>query len=43
VHCIPSTSGGRIDLLRQAISDARREGYIGDAEAGDFGDGSSRT
>jgi predicted transcriptional regulator of viral defense system len=27
-------SGGRIDLLRQAISDARREGYIGDAEAG---------
>ena len=27
-------SGGRIDLLRQAVSDARREGYIGDAEAG---------
>jgi predicted transcriptional regulator of viral defense system len=27
-------SGGRIDLLRQAISDARREGYIGSAEAG---------
>jgi predicted transcriptional regulator of viral defense system len=26
-------SGGRIDLLRQAISDARREGYIGNAEA----------
>jgi predicted transcriptional regulator of viral defense system len=26
--------GGRIDLLRQAISDARREGYIGTAEAG---------
>jgi predicted transcriptional regulator of viral defense system len=26
-------SGDRIDLLRQAISDARREGYIGDAEA----------
>ena len=28
------TSGGRIDLLRQAISDARREGYSGSAEAG---------
>ena len=27
-------AGGRIDLLRQAISDARREGYIGVAEAG---------
>jgi predicted transcriptional regulator of viral defense system len=27
-------SGGRIGLLRQAISDARREGYIGGAEAG---------
>jgi len=27
-------SGARVDLLRQAISDARREGYIGDAEAG---------
>ena len=27
-------SGSRIDLLRQAISDARREGYIRDAEAG---------
>lgn len=27
-------SSGRIDLLRQAISDARREGYIGAAEAG---------
>ena len=27
-------AGGRIDLLRQAISDARREGYIGAAEAG---------
>jgi predicted transcriptional regulator of viral defense system len=27
-------SGGRIDLLRQAIADARREGYIGGAEAG---------
>ena len=26
-------SGGRIDLVRQAISDARREGFIGDAEA----------
>jgi predicted transcriptional regulator of viral defense system len=28
------SAGGRIDLLRQAISDARREGYIGVAEAG---------
>ncbi|MFN0102348.1 MAG: hypothetical protein ACKV2U_09700 [Bryobacteraceae bacterium] len=27
-------AGGRIDLLRQAIADARREGYIGAAEAG---------
>ncbi len=27
-------SGGRIDLLRQAISGARREGYISVAEAG---------
>jgi predicted transcriptional regulator of viral defense system len=27
-------SGGRIDLLRQAISDARREGYISDGEVG---------
>ena len=27
-------SGSRIDLLRQAISDARREGYIRHAEAG---------
>jgi predicted transcriptional regulator of viral defense system len=27
-------SGSRIDLLRQAISDACREGYIRDAEAG---------
>ena len=27
------TSSGRIDLARQAISDARREGYIGAAEA----------
>jgi len=27
-------SGGRIDLVRQSISDARREGYIGEAEAG---------
>jgi hypothetical protein len=26
-------SGGRIDLLTQAVSDACREGYIGDAEA----------
>jgi predicted transcriptional regulator of viral defense system len=26
-------SGGRTDLLKQAVSDARREGYIGDAEA----------
>lgn len=26
-------SGGRIDLVRQAISDARSEGFIGDAEA----------
>jgi hypothetical protein len=26
-------SGGRIDLVRQAITDARREGYIGDTEA----------
>jgi predicted transcriptional regulator of viral defense system len=26
-------SGGRIDLLKQAISDARREGYINDASA----------
>jgi predicted transcriptional regulator of viral defense system len=26
-------SGERIDLVRQAISDARREGFIGDAEA----------
>jgi hypothetical protein len=26
-------SGGRTDLVRQAISDARREGFIGDAEA----------
>lgn len=26
--------GARIDLLRHAISDARREGYIGPAEAG---------
>ena len=26
-------SGGRIDVIRQAISDARREGFIGDAEA----------
>jgi predicted transcriptional regulator of viral defense system len=26
-------SGGRIDLLKQAISDARREGYISDAAA----------
>jgi hypothetical protein len=26
-------SGGRIDLVRQAISDARREGFISDAEA----------
>ncbi len=26
-------SGGRIDLVRQAISDARREGFIRDAEA----------
>jgi predicted transcriptional regulator of viral defense system len=27
------TSGERIDLIRQAISDARREGFIGDSEA----------
>lgn len=27
-------SGGRVDLLRQAVSDARRQGYIRDAEAG---------
>lgn len=27
-------SGDRIDLLRQAVSDARREGYISNAEAG---------
>jgi predicted transcriptional regulator of viral defense system len=27
-------SGSRIDLLRQAISDARREGYISNADAG---------
>jgi predicted transcriptional regulator of viral defense system len=27
-------SGGRIDLVRQAVSDARREGFISDAEAG---------
>jgi predicted transcriptional regulator of viral defense system len=27
-------SGGRIDLLRQAVSDARREGYIDGTEAG---------
>lgn len=26
-------SGGRVDLVRQAISDARREGFINDAEA----------
>jgi predicted transcriptional regulator of viral defense system len=26
-------SGGRIDLVRQAISDARREGFISDTEA----------
>lgn len=26
-------SGGRTDLLKQAVSDARREGYITDAEA----------
>jgi predicted transcriptional regulator of viral defense system len=26
-------SGGRVDLLKQAVSDARREGYIGAAEA----------
>ena len=26
-------SGGRTDLLKQAISDARREGYISDAGA----------
>ena len=26
-------SGGRTDLLKQAISDARREGYISDADA----------
>jgi predicted transcriptional regulator of viral defense system len=26
-------SGGRLDLVRQAISDARREGFIGEAEA----------
>jgi hypothetical protein len=26
-------SGGRTDLLKQAVSDARREGYITDADA----------
>ena len=26
-------SGGRIDLVRQAVSDARREGFISDTEA----------
>ena len=25
-------SGARVDLVRQAITDARREGFIGDAE-----------
>jgi hypothetical protein len=26
-------SGGRVDLVRQAISDARREGFISESEA----------
>jgi hypothetical protein len=26
-------SGGRTDLLKQAVADARREGYIADADA----------
>lgn len=26
-------SGERIDLIRQAVADARREGFIGDSEA----------
>jgi hypothetical protein len=36
-------SGGRTDLLKQAVSDARREGHIGDAEPIGFGAGSRNT